>query len=148
MLSIVTPRPPCQADEAAERHRVEQAEPPGIGVAEDGDVTEQRLRWRLIGAVLGQNHEDDQRQRQRDQGEAEDARPGAQRRGEHGREQRGEGGAAVAGPGDAHGQPLMLRRIPAAGQRQRRGEAGPRDAEQSADEDHVEIAVRPQPRQQ
>ena len=60
--------------------------------------------------------------------QAEDGVP-AKCVGQQRREQRGESRAAVACAGDAHRQALILRRIPAAGQRQRGGETGPGHAE-------------------
>ena len=56
----------------------------------------------------------------------------AEASGEARREQRGEHGAGVAGAGDAERHALMLRRIPARGQRQRDGEGGAGDAEHDA----------------
>ncbi len=47
---------------------------------------------------------------------------------EDGTEERGQSRATIAGTGDPHGDSLVLWRIPAAGEGQRRSEAGPRNA--------------------
>ena len=53
--------------------------------------------------------------------------------GERRREQRGQHRAGIAGAGDAERQALMLRRIPARGQRQGDGEGGAGDAQHHAE---------------
>ena len=59
----------------------------------------------------------------RHQGEAEHILP-AEGKGQYRCEQHGQDGARVAGAGYAHGGALMLRRIPAGGQRQRYRKGG------------------------
>src|SRR5579875_638815 len=116
-----------QADEAAESHGVKQAEPPGIRVTEDGAIVAQRFGRRLMRAVLGQEKKDTQYHKQRNQGQTKNGMP-AQPARQHRTEEGGQGGTAVAGAGNAHRQALIVRRIPTAGQRQRRREAGSRHA--------------------
>src|SRR5437763_1018150 len=87
-----------ETDEAAERNRIEQAEPPGVALAQDLAIVGQRLRRRLVRAVLGEDDEDDRRENDRNQGEAEDGVPAEPIR-QDGAEQRGQCGPAVAGAG-------------------------------------------------
>jgi hypothetical protein len=77
---------------------------------------------------------------QRDQRDAEDVGPAVGRR-QTGRQQRGKGGARVAGTGDAHGRALMLRRIPARGQRQRGSEGSAGNAEETTEDQHFGIRM-------
>ena len=88
-----------------------------------------------------------ERRQERDQRQAEHGVP-APGHGEPRAEERGQGRAAVAGPGDPHHQPLEAGRVPAARQRQRRGEARPRHAQQQADQQHLGEAIRPEPAEQ
>ena len=136
-----------KSDEAAKRQRIEEAEPPGVGVAEDAAVVDERLGRRLVGAVLGQEEIHQEGGRQRGQGDGEYSVP-AEGHGEHGAEEGGQRGAAVAGAGYPHRQTLVLRRIPAAGQRQGHGEARPGHAQHQADQQHLRQRVRPQPAEQ
>ena len=53
----------------------------------------------------------------------------------------GDDGARVAGTGDAEGEALVLGRVPAADQREGDGEAGPGDAEEQADAEHLDEGV-------
>ena len=133
-----------QPDESAEGDRVEQAEPPGVGELEHGGVVGQGPRRRLVGAVPGEDEERGEGRQERDQRQAEHGVP-APGRGEPRAEERGQGRTAVAGAGDPHHQPLESGRVPAPRQRQRRGEARPRHAQQQADEQHLGEAIRPEP---
>ncbi len=61
------------------------------------------------------------------------------------RGQGGDQGSGVAGSGDAHGQALLLGRVPAAGQGEGHDEAGAGDAEQEPEAQHLGVAPGSQP---
>jgi hypothetical protein len=125
-----------QADEAAEGHRVEQHQPPGVRNLQHVHILGQLLGRGLLGRVLGQQHVDDEGDGQGNGGQADHVLP-AEGLGQDRREQGGQGGAGVAGPGDAQGQALMLLRIPARGQRQGDGERGAGHAQHQAQGQHL-----------
>ena len=129
-----------QTDEAAEGHRVEEHEPPGVLVLQHLQVLADGLRRRRIRRILGHEAEGDEDDHQRDQGEAEHVRP-AEAHGEAGREQGGEGRARVACAGDAHRRALVLGRIPARRQRQCRSEGRAGDTEENAQHQHLGVGM-------
>ena len=107
-------------------------------------ISGKRPGRRLPRAILGEDDEHRQGQKQRHQGEAEDEVP-APHLGQAGAEERGQGRAAIARPGNSHRQPLILGRIPSAGQRQGGGEAGPRNAQEQAHQQDLAETVGPEP---
>ena len=129
-----------EPDEAAERHGVEEHEPPRVAHAQHREVLVELLRRRRGRAVLRGEQIDDERDGERHHGEAEHVVP-ADQHGEAGREQRGEHGAGIAGAGDAERSALVLRRIPARGERQRDGERRAGDAEHEAERERALIAL-------
>ena len=122
-----------QADEAAEGDGVEEAEPQRIQLAQDAE----RSRADASGAGcfgLSLAHRKKTRPASAIGSIAKPDRGlPAVGRGQARHEERRQHGAGVAGAGDAHHQALVLRRIPARGERQRHGEAGAGHAEQQRD---------------
>ncbi len=131
-----------KADEAAERDRVKQAEPPGVAHPQYVRIGPEWTRRRLIGTVLRENHEQYERRQQRNQGQAEDGMP-APCLGEPGAKERGKCCPAVARRGDSHHQALILRGIPATRQWQRRREAGSGDTKEQPHEQNLGVRCRP-----
>ena len=121
-----------EPDERPERHGVEAAQAPGVAFAQDVAQVARADRGGGRGRLLGQQRERHPHQGHRDQREAEHRVP-AVRLGQARGEERREHGAGVAGARDPHRQALALRRVVAAGERQRDGEARAGDAEQDAD---------------
>ena len=127
-----------ECEEAAERDRVEKAEPPQIRNPQHGCVIGDRLGFRMCRAIGGHERKDCERREHRQRGETHRRVPTILRR-EHRRKQRREHGARIPGAGDAHGQALLLRRIPAACKRQRHGKACACDAQQETDGEHLAV---------
>ena len=129
-----------QAGKAAEGDRIVEHEPPGVWLAQDSGVVHEGLGRRLTRAVLRQHDIDDQRDGQRDGGEANDIDP-AERRRQSRREQRGEDRPGIAGPGDAERDALILRGIPARGQWQGDGERGAGDPKDHAEKKNSRVGM-------
>jgi hypothetical protein len=128
-----------QADEAAEGDDVDQAEGPAVLLEQAADVLAKALVLD-VRRLLGHQRHHQHGQQHGGGGDAVHGLPAEllrQRR----REQHGQHGAAVAGAGNAHGQALVLGRVPARTQRQRHAEAGAGDAQQHAHGQHRVVAV-------
>jgi hypothetical protein len=92
------------------------------------------------GRVPGGEQVEDEDQDQRHQRQAEDVAPAEGDRQARG-DQRGQRRPRIAGTGDAQRRTLMLRRIPARGERQGDGERGAGDAEEAAEDQRLLVAV-------
>ena len=132
-----------QADETAEGHAVKEHEPPAVAVAKGFEIVTHGFGFGAFGSVFCHERESDEGQQQRRYGEAEHVVP-AETGGEHWGDQCREHRSGVAGPGDAHGFALMLRRVPLRSQRQGHGERRAGHAKEYAEQQRLFIAVNAQ----
>ncbi len=129
---------------APERHAVKQTEQNHVALPQDGKEFGEALPARRAGRVLGEQQEYNRHGRERNQRQAEDVVP-AESLGQARTEKGGEQRAGQTEASQAHRQSLKLRRIPAAGHRQRDDETRARDAQQKSHDEQTCERVRPQP---
>jgi hypothetical protein len=115
-----------ETDETAEADRVEEAEPVGVFLAEELGVVGEFFLFEFAGRFFRKNHVEHESERERDEGGAEDGLP-APGGGDAGGGEVIDDNTDVARAGEAEHDTLHVRRIPAAGLRERDGEAGSGD---------------------
>ncbi len=133
----------AQTDVSAERHAVEETEPPEIRLTQHL-AHRPRAPSGTRGRFACEEQECREHERERQHREAEDTMP-ADVRGEPRRDQVRDDGAAVPRRGDAHHETLPFGRIPGARERQRHRERRARGSEHEADRRHRRPRARAEP---